>query len=384
MSGTTTGPPAAPSSQMLWDLSWNLHNFENAAAQTVEQQQGVATVLGQEMSYLQGRQKLIQDSETTTERTVAFNQNFSKRFVEYIKMVVILVVGLGMMVFIVVLTKMEALSSTWGTILSILVVGGCAIWAYSIYIKMLARDNMNYDRIHTDPPPESAFNSGMGAGGGKGVGAAAVCIGEQCCKADTTWNLDTNACIAKPTTTTIAAAAPAPAPAAPKATGTTTTSTTTGGTTTQGFTNFIRYEPFDPVTPPATTPDPKKPLFDTQANAPSTRANMSSWVNASNDKYAVLDKAVSNDSKAAAATGGVAPTPTPSSTNSSTHMDVSGAHTLPGGWGLDPSGNPPTSSAIASFFKSTAPPQAPSHPTTASKPVEPFTSFSGTAYTPIV
>lgn len=233
---------STPSLDPLKDASLNILHFENNAAATLQQQGKLLQLLQSESSYLNEKQQIVKDAETASDRLIGFNQNFSKRYVEYIKMIVVMVIGLGMMIFMIVLTKMNILSNTMGTILSMVFVSISAIIVAKMYFVIQNRDHMNYDRVLTTAPPDSTFNkanSVIATTSGSGING--VCFGAQCCDlTGTIWNMDTNTCIKK-----------------------------------EGFTS--------------SQPDPSTPLFSTNGDAPSVRDNISTWINASNDKYSVLD-----------------------------------------------------------------------------------------------
>ena len=149
---------STPSLDPLKDASLNILHFENNAAATLQQQGELLQLLQSESSYLNEKQQIVKDAETASDRLIGFNQNFSKRYVEYIKMIVVMVIGLGMMIFMIVLTKMNILSNTMGTILSIVCVSISAIIVAKMYFVIQNRDHMNYDRVLTTAPPDSTFN----------------------------------------------------------------------------------------------------------------------------------------------------------------------------------------------------------------------------------
>lgn len=191
MSTSTT----TPKTYTLTDISNTLFNYENNAAIIVQQQQNLLNLLQGESNYLTEKQTAIQNIQTMNGRTVSFNQNFSNRFLDYIQMVVVLAIGLGILMVIITLNKMDTISNTLATILSIAVVSIFIIIMFNFYVKIISRDNMDYNKMKTTPPPDSVFRD-PNLMNSKNI-LTQVCIGENCCTDGTSYDKKNQVCVGK-------------------------------------------------------------------------------------------------------------------------------------------------------------------------------------------
>jgi hypothetical protein len=206
---------SVPTALNLADLSNVLLHFQDNARVTVQQQDALKTELDKETQILQQKQTDLSNRQSTNARLVAFNQSFSKRYVDYVRMIVSIAIGLAILMVIISLTRMGIIGDTVATLLGIVVMAVAGVFCFQIYTRMLSRDNMDYDKIQTTPPPDSAFAAGAlltQVGGANGN--AGLCIGSQCCDDRTAvWNVDKGACVKKEGMTDAPTAGPAPAPA---------------------------------------------------------------------------------------------------------------------------------------------------------------------------
>jgi hypothetical protein len=181
-----------PTVQDLVDVSNTLFTYQKNAASIVEEQGQLLNLLDQENQYLMEKQSAISNEQSKNGRTVSFNQNFSNRFIDYIKMVVILAVGLGILMIIITLQRMNTISNTLATILSIASVSICIIILFTFYVKLISRDNMDYNKIKTTPPPDSIFGTSGSSDSTNGLNT--VCVGQACCTPTMFYNTDLNMC----------------------------------------------------------------------------------------------------------------------------------------------------------------------------------------------
>lgn len=184
---------------MLNNVSNSLSKYQNETKSVYEEQSRLMSALADENNHLQQQKHRIDEVNSTDNRLVLFNQSFNKRFMDYIKMMVLSAISLGIIIILVTLNRMEIISSSIATILSIAVISISIIILFNMYYTQIRRrDNMNYDRIATIAPPDKLFAGSHVTDTSLNL-STGLCIGSQCCDNTTTiWNVDTSTCVKLP------------------------------------------------------------------------------------------------------------------------------------------------------------------------------------------
>ena len=151
-----------------------------------------------EANRLYSKQETITAAQTTQERVIAMNQNFSKINMEYIKIMVTVVVGM-MVILVYKCINMYVPLPTWiGTLLYVLVIVTVILVSGNIYLTIMGRNPNDFDKLNLSIP--------MGMGGGSAnvnaltgvsgnTGNNQFCVGSACCGASATWDQKSGSCI---------------------------------------------------------------------------------------------------------------------------------------------------------------------------------------------
>lgn len=191
----------------LNNLWTNANNSASIATSSLNHQADMQNIIDQENQRLQAKKQQIGSAVANTQRTIALNESYRKRQVQFIYILLLLILGLLIYLF---LRNIEM----FFPFIPSFIVDFLTILAMSIifiYIAFLLRDislrsNTNFDELNLPPPvintaenAEAQRNAAMNIGDVLGaIGYGNSCIGESCC--DTTvseWNMGTMKCVKK-------------------------------------------------------------------------------------------------------------------------------------------------------------------------------------------
>ena len=166
-------------------------------------QQEMDAIVNGENARLRTKGSSIDQAKQGQDRLIALNQNYSKRFSQYIQIIVI-----WAFVFVIFLAismgnrNFGFLPAGAMEVITIILIGGALIYSISVYTTILQRSNMNYDEISI-PPPRTALTAAeiakqtadnQASGNLLGQLDLGACIGSSCCASGTHWNTTTQQC----------------------------------------------------------------------------------------------------------------------------------------------------------------------------------------------
>jgi len=154
----------------------------------------VNTIINNESQIINQQTLDAQNAMYTKEHQIQFNDSYRKRYNEYNKMIIVLVIGL--FVFLVAKIAKYFLAPFIGEyIFYLLYVGILAttiIFMVNIYLRILQRDKMNFDELSIPPPGSSPYTGSgtfaYGSGMNSNLNINGTCLGEYCCGPNTIWD----------------------------------------------------------------------------------------------------------------------------------------------------------------------------------------------------
>lgn len=144
----------------------------DAVANVTMEQDRVLSVLDDAIHSLDDR--LVKSygylDSATMQRQIQLNQNFSKRYYAYLKMVWGVVLALVLIFLAKMVARYFNLDDNIVTGVIVLVMSAAIIWVIMVYTDMSKRDPTDFDRIDPPPPPGMGSDSKAGANLGAGAG----------------------------------------------------------------------------------------------------------------------------------------------------------------------------------------------------------------------
>ena len=182
-------------------------NSASIATSSLNHQNDMQNIIDQENQRLQAKKQQIGGAIANTQRTIALNESYRKRQVQFIYILLLLILGLLIYLF---LRNIEMffpfIPSFIVDFLTILAMSIIFIYIVFLLRNISLRRNTNFDELNLPPPvintaenAEAQRNAAMNIGDVLGaIGYGNSCIGESCC--DTTvsqWNMGTMKCVKK-------------------------------------------------------------------------------------------------------------------------------------------------------------------------------------------
>lgn len=174
----------------------------NTSGNILAQQNGVDSIVTNEMHRLQEKKQTIDSAITTQHRMMQMNDSYTKRQRQYTKMMVAVAVGITLLIVMSYVSFAFPEWSALATIANIIIIVLVFIFCFWTYYYVLARNSIYYDElnIHQIPFPISS-NGASGtlasATTASTGGLLATCTGQQCCSPNsgTIWDSSHNICV---------------------------------------------------------------------------------------------------------------------------------------------------------------------------------------------
>ena len=173
-------------------------------SQILTGQQNAQGIINAETARVAAKNSSIDDALKGQQRMIALNQNYSSRYNQYVIMVITVVIALVLFLGITMIQRNMANPPTGlFTFLTIIILGGAAIYVLMVYYNMTGRSNMNFDEINVSAPvklgPEQIqkqLEEATAAGNLQGGAVASdACVGAACCSnAAAGWDKDKQLC----------------------------------------------------------------------------------------------------------------------------------------------------------------------------------------------
>jgi hypothetical protein len=171
---------------MATNIDQNLFNQVNA-------------IVNNENQLINQRNLDMQNSIYAKEHQIKFNDSYRKRYNEYNKMIIVLVIGLSIFLLVKIAKYFLApfVSDYPFYFLYVAILATTVIFMVNIYFGILQRDKMNFDELSI-PAPGSSPYVGSGTfqyGSGMNFDINGTCLGEYCCGPNTIWHPASAKCI---------------------------------------------------------------------------------------------------------------------------------------------------------------------------------------------
>jgi ElaB/YqjD/DUF883 family membrane-anchored ribosome-binding protein len=188
----------------LQTINQNLNQISNAlsantSGSVLAQQNGVDSIVSDEMNRLQEKKQIIDSALTTQQRMMQINDSYTKRQRQYVKMLVAISVGIVIMIFLSYITYTFPEWNSLASILYVVIIVAVFIYCFWTYYFMLQRDPIIYDKLNIQQAPfPIPVNNGVGAMHGNGMldGSGNMCTGQSCCNSPgVVWDSSHNICV---------------------------------------------------------------------------------------------------------------------------------------------------------------------------------------------
>lgn len=161
----------------------------------------VNTIIDNESKIINQQTLDAQNAMHAKEHQIQFNDSYRKRYNEYNKMIIVLVIGL--LVFLAVKVAKYFIAPFIGDYLFYLLYVGILattiIFMLNIYFGILQRDKMNFDELSIPPPGSSPYVGSGTFAYGSGINLKfdinGTCLGEYCCGPNTIWDSTSAQCV---------------------------------------------------------------------------------------------------------------------------------------------------------------------------------------------
>lgn len=191
----------------LNNINQNLHQIsaslsDNNSGNVLAQQNGVDSIVNNEMNRLQEKKQIIDGALTTQQRMMQMNDTYTKRQHQYTKMLVAIAVAITLMIVMSYIAFAFPEWSALATVANIAIIVIVFIYCFWTYYYMAARDPIYYDQLNIQQDPFPVTNNGAAATPTPAPGAHALttdgqCIGPSCCNTarGAVWDASNNVCI---------------------------------------------------------------------------------------------------------------------------------------------------------------------------------------------
>jgi hypothetical protein len=191
----------------LGNLWATTSNSASAATSSLNHQNDMISIIDQENQRLQAKKQQISGAVANTQRTIALNESYRKRQVQFIYIILLLILGLLIYMFLRnIQLFFPFIPSFIVEFLTILTMGAIFIYIVFLLRNISLRSNTNFDELNLPPPVintaedvEAKRNAAMNIGDVLGsIGYGNSCIGESCCDTSVSqWNMGTMKCVKK-------------------------------------------------------------------------------------------------------------------------------------------------------------------------------------------
>jgi hypothetical protein len=189
----------------LNNINQNLHQIsaslsDNNSGNVLAQQNGVDSIVNNEMNRLHEKKQIIDGALTTQQRMMQMNDTYTKRQHQYTKMLVAIAVAITLMIVMSYIAFAFPEWSALATVANIVIIVIIFIYCFWTYYYMAARDPIYYDQLNIQQDPFPVTNNGAAATPAPGAHALTTdgqCIGPSCCNTarGAVWDASNNVCI---------------------------------------------------------------------------------------------------------------------------------------------------------------------------------------------
>jgi len=182
----------------LGKLSSQFKSANSSSQAVLAHQQEMLDIVNAEKFRLEQKKQLIDSAELQQKHVMLLNDTYRKKYSEYTKIVIVIVIGVFFYVAIRMLSDYLQIPEMVYIFFHIANVLLCAIAITTIYATIQSRSNINFDKLEIPPPntgPASASSSNSSNKPQDLFGS--FCLGEQCCdtKNGVAWDNTLQMCV---------------------------------------------------------------------------------------------------------------------------------------------------------------------------------------------
>ena len=164
-------------------------------------------IIKDETEHLNKKKQSVNDVLTSKERMIQLNTNYIERKAQYQKMLIALIIGLAVYILIYLIKQFIPIPDVVVSLIIIIIFSVIAIYCFNIYLVIINRDPMDFDKINKPPPvtlTASQINQSIASNlAGSSNGNAdllatlnmGTCSGSSCCSIGTVWDISSQLCI---------------------------------------------------------------------------------------------------------------------------------------------------------------------------------------------
>jgi hypothetical protein len=152
---------------------------------------------------LNNKQTSINDAITSKKRMIQLNNNFIERKLQYQKMLIAIIIGLAIYFAMYIIDRFLPIPDAIFFLILIVTFIGIGIYCFNIYLIIINRDLMDFNKLNIAPPftilstqAQDASNAQLSNGAMDLLGNLKMsCLGSSCCSTGTIWDVSAQLCI---------------------------------------------------------------------------------------------------------------------------------------------------------------------------------------------
>jgi hypothetical protein len=181
-------------------ISKNYADTNTSSSQLLTQQNEMKKIVEDEQKRLEQKKFLVDQADLQEKRVALLNNTYRKRYTQYSKMVIIIIIALCIIIVLRFMNKMyESIPPEFIYSFYVVDIVGCIIIVTRMYADMHSRDPIDYDRIIL-PPPVITKKYGFGSSSPNFnnlnlLNDMGFCYQSNCCGPNTVFDQNSGRCI---------------------------------------------------------------------------------------------------------------------------------------------------------------------------------------------
>jgi cell division septation protein DedD len=197
------------------DIAVQLNNIQSAISQlssrydaansssdsVLHHQQEMMKILQIEQQRLLDKKAIFDQVESENDRKVVLNTTYRKKYTQYTKItIVVVMVLLGIVILRWMGKYLTIFPESLYSVLMIIIISIGIIYVMILYADVALRSSIDYDQIEIPPPKlDASGNIVANSPAGKSIWSAFdTCSGSKCCSAGTSWSDQLSLCVVQP------------------------------------------------------------------------------------------------------------------------------------------------------------------------------------------
>ena len=152
-------------------------------------------IVQNEAKRLQQKKANMDNAIYNQKRFIQLNESYKKRYWQYVKMVITIVIVILLYLGIILIQKFfPFIPGAVINLLYVLIFSIGIIYIVGIYYDIYRRNKMNFDEINYNPPNTSLGTSAIDSSGNLNMNIG-LCFDQECCSTGTVWDDTTYTCV---------------------------------------------------------------------------------------------------------------------------------------------------------------------------------------------